>query len=225
MMDTSAATLVLEGQMSDNTAQVYAQTRDPAALAMKNNMDRSDSQDALIRRAAAGDVAAVETIYQQFKQPVFNLAYRYSSDRATAEDLLQDIFIKIFTHLGDVKDTGTFAAWIYRIALNECYSFLREKKSRSQKTIPMAEIEGKLEEASYDGHEQNIRKPLEEAIQALPAKLRGVFVLHDVQGFKHREIARSLGCSVGTSKSQLFKARLRVRQYLKKKGIFLGDRS
>ncbi len=224
-MDTSAATLVLEGQMSDNTAQVYAKTRDLAGLAMKNNMDRADSQEALVRRAAAGDVAAMETIYQQFKQPVFNLAYRYSSDRATAEDLLQDIFIKIFTHLGDVKDSGTFSAWIYRIALNECYSFLREKKSRSQKTIPMAEIEGKLEEASYDGHERNIRKPLEEAIQALPAKLRSVFVLHDVQGFKHREIARTLGCSVGTSKSQLFKARLKVRQYLKKKGIFLGDRS
>jgi len=219
-MDTAAATLVLEGQMSDNTAQVYARTRDPAVLAMKNNMDRSDSQEALVRRAAAGDVAAMETIYRQFKQPVFNLAYRYSSDRATAEDLLQDIFIKIFTHLGDVKDSGTFSAWIYRIVLNECYSFLREKKSRSQKTIPMAEIEGKLEEASYDGHERNIRKPLEEAIQALPAKLRSVFVLHDVQGFKHREIARTLGCSVGTSKSQLFKARLKVRQYLKKKGIF-----
>ncbi len=224
-MDPSAATLVLEGQMSDNTAQVYAKTRDPAVLAMKNNMDRSDSQEALVRRAAAGDVVAMETIYQQFKQPIFNLAYRYSSDRATAEDLLQDIFIKIFTHLGDVKDSGTFSAWIYRIALNECYSFLREKKSRSQKTIPMAEIEGKLEEASYDGHERNIRKPLEEAIKALPVKLRSVFVLHDVQGFKHREIAGTLGCSVGTSKSQLFKARLKVRQYLKKKGIFLGDRS
>jgi RNA polymerase sigma-70 factor (ECF subfamily) len=224
-MDTSAATLVLEGQMSDNTAQVCAKTRDLVGLAMKNNMDRADSQEALVRCAAAGDVAAMETIYQQFKQPVFNLAYRYSSDRATAEDLLQDIFIKIFTHMGDVKDSGTFSAWIYRIALNQCYSFLREKKSRSQKTIPMAEIEGKLEEASYDDHERNIRKPLGEAIQALPARLRSVFVLHDVQGFKHREIARTLGCSVGTSKSQLFKARLKVRQYLKKKGIFLGDRS
>jgi RNA polymerase sigma-70 factor (ECF subfamily) len=76
-----------------------------------------------------------------------------------------------------------------------------------------------MDEAVFDSHETAVTKPLDEAIQLLPEKLRTIFVLHDVQGFKHEEIAGTLRCSVGTSKSQLFKARLRIRKYLKDKGI------
>jgi RNA polymerase sigma-70 factor (ECF subfamily) len=96
---------------------------------------------------------------------------------------------------------------------------LRGKKLRSERTIPLSQIEGKLDEAVYDTHEKEIGKPIDDAIQVLPARLRSVFVLHDVEGFKHGEIARLLGCSVGTSKSQLFKARLKVRDALKDRGV------
>ncbi|MFZ2054242.1 MAG: RNA polymerase sigma factor [Candidatus Aminicenantales bacterium] len=171
----------------------------------------------LILRSQQGDERAMEEIYDRYKKPLFNLAYRYTFDRVTAEDLLQDIFIKIFTHMKDVQKDATFVAWMYRIAVNTCYSFLRSRRSRNGKTLSLSEVEGKKEEAVYDGHEDSLAKTLDEALQELPERLRSVFLLHDVQGYKHEEIARMLGVSAGTSKSQLFKARMRIREWLKEK--------
>jgi len=95
-----------------------------------------------------------------------------------------------------------------------CFSHLRSRKSREHRTVPLSEVEGKAEEAVRNGHEKSLRAPLDEAILGLPKKLRMVFLLHDVQGFKHEEIAEMIGCTVGTSKSQLFKARLKIRGFL-----------
>jgi RNA polymerase sigma-70 factor (ECF subfamily) len=173
------------------------------------------SLSSLILRSRQGDERAMEEIYDRYKKPLFNLAYRYTFDRVAAEDLLQDIFIKIFTHMKDVQRDETFVAWMYRIAVNACYSFLRSRRSRDGKTLSISEIEGRKEEAVYDGHENSLAKPLDEAIRELPERLRSVFLLHDVQGYKHEEIARMLGISAGTSKSQLFKARIRIREWLK----------
>ena len=169
----------------------------------------------LIARGKAGDAAAFEALYRRYKAALFNLAYRYAYDQATAEDLLQDIFLKIFTHLGDVQRVETFTAWVFRIALNTCYSHLRGKRVEIEKGVPMSDVEGTRHEARVEADENDLRKPLDEAIAALAPRLREIFLLHDVQGFKHEEIARILGLSVGTSKSQLFKARLRIRGILK----------
>jgi RNA polymerase sigma-70 factor (ECF subfamily) len=214
-----AAPLALDGQMSDNTAWISGAALDLMNPVVNKELDSPDYLDSLVRRALAGDPKALESIYERFKKPVFRLVRRYAQDNAAAEDLLQDIFIKIFSHLQNVKDTKTFTAWVYRIAINACYSYLREKKGYSRKTVPLAEIEGRMEGATHNSHEGDLKKPIDEAIQSLPRKLRSVFLLHDVQGFKHEEIAKTLGCSVGTSKSQLFKARLKIRLYLKNKGI------
>lgn len=169
----------------------------------------------LLQRSKEGDLKAMEDIYEQYKTPLFNLACRYTYDRVTAEDLLQDIFIKIFTHVQEVRTEKTFVAWVYRIAINTCYSYLRGKKSRERSTVALSQIEGKKEEAAYNSHEQSLGKSLDEAISRLPERLRTVFLLHDVQGFKHGEIARLLRISAGTSKSQLFKARIKIRDFLK----------
>lgn len=175
------------------------------------------SLSSLILRSQRGDEEAMAEIYERYKTPLFHLAYRYTFDRVTAEDLLQDIFIKIFTHMKDVQKEKTFVAWMYKIATNTCFSFLRYRRSRGGQTIALSEVAGRMEEAVYDGHEDNLAKPLEEALRELPERLRVVFLLHDVQGYKHGEIARMLGISVGTSKSQLFKARMRIREWLKTK--------
>jgi len=173
----------------------------------------------LLQRGQEGDRRAMEAIYERFKRLVFNLASRYTQDRTAAEDILQDTFVKVFTHLSDVRNADAFAAWLYRIALNTCYSYLRTRMSPGFRTVPLSEVEGKAEEAVRNGHEASIRAPLDEAIRELPRKLRMVFLLHDVQGFKHEEIGRILGCTVGTSKSQLFKARLRIRDFLKTRKV------
>jgi RNA polymerase sigma-70 factor (ECF subfamily) len=175
----------------------------------------------LIRRGKQGDPGAFEEIYERFKAPLFGLAVRHTGDRAAAEDILQDTFIKILTHLGDVQSEETFPAWVYRIAINTCYSHLRGRKTRDNRTVALSQVEGRPEGAIYDAHETSLSGPLEEAIARLPEKLRLVFLLHDVQGFKHAEIGAMLGVSAGTSKSQLFKARSKVRRFLKvEKGLF-----
>ena len=161
----------------------------------------------------------MEGIYSRYKTALFNLAYRYTYNRAAAEDLLQEIFIKIFTHIGDVEQTKTFTAWVYRIALNTCFSYLREKRVELQKAVPLADVEGVVHEPGNAETDRDLRKSLDEAIAGLPPKLKEIFLLHDVQGFKHQEIARVLRLSVGTSKSQLFKARLKIREFLKKKRV------
>jgi len=173
----------------------------------------------LIRRSREGDTLAMEAIYERYKQPIYNLAYRYTYNVTVAEDLLQDIFLKIFTHLNDLQQEETFVAWLYRIAINTCYSYLRSIKGRLHKTISLNELEGKIGNQASDTESKTLKKLLNDAIKSLPPRLKSIFLLHDVQGFKHREIARMLGCSMGTSKSQLFKARMKIRHYLKNKQL------
>jgi len=173
----------------------------------------------MIKAAIMGDRLAMEKLFQHFKTPIYNLAYRYTYNAAAAEDILQDVFIKVFTHLDDIKNVDTFPAWLYRVGVNASLSYLRSRKREIKKSVPMSDIEGRMAEASFDPDTSHLRKPLDEAIDALSDRLKSVFVLHDVQGFKHEEIAGILGCTVGTSKSHLFKARMRIRVYLKTKSI------
>ena len=174
--------------------------------------------DELVARGREGDLAAIETLYGMFKGPVFGLVYRYAQNRAVAEDLLQDVFLKVFSHMRNVRDAATFPAWVFRIAVNTAYSHLRQRRVQDDRTVPLEDVAGSLEDRKGEAVERDLQGPLEEAIGRLAPRLRSVFLLHDVQGFKHEEIARSLGCAVGTSKSQLFKARIKVRDFLRSKG-------
>jgi RNA polymerase sigma-70 factor, ECF subfamily len=188
--------------------------------------DTADLED-LLRRGREGDEKAFEALYRRYKDRVFRLAYRHTGNSAAAEDLLQDIFLNVFRSLDGVKQADTFSAWIYRVSLNACYSYLRGKKRRTQESVPLSSVEETA--ASPDDDAGGIRdgwtRTLDEAVRRLPKKLGRVFVLHDVEGFKHEEIARLLGCSVGTSKSQLFRARMKMRNMLKEKGFIKGGRS
>jgi RNA polymerase sigma-70 factor (ECF subfamily) len=173
----------------------------------------------LVERGRTGDLAAMEAIYEMFKRPVFNLQYRHTMNQAVAEDLLQDVFMKIFSHLKDVRDADTFPGWVYRIALNTCYSYLRQKKAQHGEPVSLSDMEGRIVDEGLERADNDLKDPLNRAIQSLAPRLRSVFILHDVQGHKHEEIARLLGCSVGTSKSQLFKARMKLRALLKAQKI------
>ena len=159
----------------------------------------------------------MEGVYERFNRSIFNLVYRYTNNSEIAEDLLQDIFIKVFTRLHDLRTEDTFVGWLYRIAINTCYSYLRSSKGTLQRTFSLSEMEGRVTQQISESGDRMMEKSLDDAIQSLSGKLKTIFLLHDVQGFKHEEIALILGCSVGTSKSQLFKARMKIRKYLKNK--------
>jgi len=215
--------LAVQGQIGDNGSYANLGAFIEAALDMERvrgegpawgTADKALLED-LVTRGRAGDLAAMESIYEMFKGPVFGLLYRYAQNRAATEDLLQDVFLKVFTHMARVREAATFPGWIFRITLNTAYSHLRQKRVLNARLVPLGDVENRVEETASEPVEQDLRGPLEEAIQTLPPRLRSVFVLHDVQGYKHEEIARRLGCAVGTSKSQLFKARIRVRDHLR----------
>lgn len=209
--------LVRQPGLRDNSF-LTVRSRTVEALPLMTSLEKKHLAH-LIRRSQAGDEQAMEEIYTEYKNSLFGLAYRYTSNRQAAEDLLQDIFIKVFTRIGDVQREETFTAWVYRIALNACYSYLRSRRNRESRTISLSEVEGKKGEVAYNGREESLEQPLNDAINVLPHKLKAVFLLHDVQGFKHEEIAGMLGIRAGTSKSNLFKARLKIRKFLRDRRI------
>lgn len=225
-MSACSLVLAVPGQIGDNGLRADYESFLEALL----NVERAEGRgpvwgtadkgrlEELVRRGREGDMAAMESIYTMFKGPVFGLVYRYAQNRAAAEDLLQDVFLKVFGNMGRVRDAATFPGWVFRIALNTAYSFLRQKRVQADKNVSLEDLEGRIEDKTSAPVERDLQGPLDDAVRALAPRLRSVFILHDVQGYKHEEIARTLGCAVGTSKSQLFKARIRVREFLRAKG-------
>lgn len=231
--------MVGKGKKMSNTAAIQPKIREsllagrydkiiPEVFAVQNNKKEDNVKTGLedtkliknlVRRSREGDSQSMGLLYEQFKGRMFSLAYRYTYNAAAAEDLLQDIFIRVFTHIETLDKDEAFAGWMYRIAVNTCLSYLRSNKKVLQQAVPLSSIEYTVGEDTQNVSEKMLEKPLEEAIQSLPTKLKSVFLLHDVQGYKHREIAQMLGCTVGTSKSQLFKARMKIRSKIEKKQL------
>ena len=171
----------------------------------------------LIQKGRDGDIQAMGILYEHFKSSLFSLALRYTYNFAAAEDVIQDVFVKVFTSLHTLDEDRAFVGWLYRITINTCLSYLRSHKKFRQKTIPLEDVQGIVADSAPSAIQKAENKILEQTIQKLPPKLKSVFLLHDMQGFKHQEIAHILGCSVGTSKSQLFKARKKIRKLLEHK--------
>jgi RNA polymerase sigma-70 factor (ECF subfamily) len=165
----------------------------------------------IVKRCQNGDAGAMEMVYKGYKSPLFNLAYHFTGDYFSSSDLLQDIFVNIFTHIDELRVPEALCTWMYRIAINTCKTFVR--KSRKAKEISLDEIENTHYTREVD---HPMRQHLEQAIEILPRKQKTVFLLHDVQGFTHTEIAQITKLSEGTSKSQLFKARMKIKDYLRR---------
>lgn len=210
---------LLKGGYDKIVTKVFVMDNDKKEDTIKTGLEDTDLIKNLVRRSREGDSQSMGLLYEQFKGRMFSLAYRYTYNAASAEDLLQEIFIRVFTHLETLDKDEAFAGWMYRIAVNTCLSYLRSNKKVLQQSVPLSSIEYTVGENTQNVPEKMLEKPLEEAIQNLSTKLKSVFLLHDVQGFKHKEIAQMLKCTVGTSKSQLFKARMKIRQKLEKKQL------
>ncbi len=176
----------------------------------KNDFKNKAFLKDVIRQCQNGDTDAMEKVYTGYKTSIFSIAYRFAGNHASAEDLLHDIFINVFKHIDKLRSPEAFNSWVYRIAINTCMSFARKREKI--KEISMDDINP--EDFSDNSHHPN-HHHLEKAIKKLPAKQKSVFLLHDVTGFTHTEIAKIMKLSAGTSKSQLFKARMKIREYLK----------
>jgi RNA polymerase sigma-70 factor (ECF subfamily) len=167
----------------------------------------------LVARCQAGEVDAFETLYHQHAARIFTLASRMAGSSDEGEDLLQEIFLQAYRKLGSFKGEAALGTWLYRLALNHCLDFVRSRQVKTRKLTDTLDDERLFEPAAP--RETPIpRIDLERAIARLPEGCREAFILHEVEGFDHKEVADLLGIAEGTSKSQVFKARMKLRRML-----------
>jgi RNA polymerase sigma-70 factor (ECF subfamily) len=167
----------------------------------------------LAGRSQAGDVEAFETIYRQHAARIYTLACRMAGSPEDGEDLLQEIFLQVHRKLGSFKGEAALGTWLYRLALNHCLDYVRSRQAKMSKLTDTLDAETSPVPAAR--RESPIAKmDLDRAIERLPEGCREAFVLHDVEGFDHKEVADLLGIAEGTSKSQVFKARMKLRAFL-----------
>ena len=168
----------------------------------------------LAARIRAGDSVAFDELYQQHAGRLYNLAYRMAGATHEAEDLLQDVFLLVYRKLGSFRGESSLGTWLYRLAMNHCLDVLRSRSSRMGQHTDSLDDEHAAEPAAAPALGAVSRIDLDRAITRLPHACRAAFLLHDVEGFGHQEVGAILGISEGTSKSQVHKARLRIREYL-----------
>ena len=190
-------------------------TRPPALVPATAGPNRTEEL-ALVERCRAGDLAAFETIYRTHAGRLYSVACRVLGNPTDAEDLLQEIFLAAHRKLETFRGESALGTWLYRLAMNLCLDHLRSRATRSgQVTDPLDDEYGLDDSGSRRLAERTVaRMDLERAMAQLPEGCRTAFVLHDVEGLEHREIADILGIAEGTSKSQVHKARMRLRAML-----------
>jgi RNA polymerase sigma-70 factor (ECF subfamily) len=166
----------------------------------------------LIRRAVEGDVEAYESLYRANVARVFGLCLRMTHDRREAEEVVQDVFVRVWEKLGSFRGGSAFSTWVHRIAVNTVIERLRDHARWRDRHDAASDPDASPDSAFATGAGADI--DLERAIATLPTQARIVFILHDVEGHKHREIADLTGLAVGTCKAHLHRARRLLRAAL-----------
>lgn len=171
---------------------------------------------ALVERCRQGDLAAFEELYRTHAGRLYSLAWRMVGNPVDAEDLLQEIFLAAHRKLDSFRGESALSTWLYRLATNLCLDHLRSKATRTSHLTDALDDEPGLADVSSRSLADRAltRMDLERALAQLPPGCRAAFVLHDVEGLEHKEIAEALGIAEGTSKSQVHKARLKLRALL-----------
>ena len=187
----------------------------------KTSAEKAVPETQLIARAQQGDEAAFEALFNTHKRRVYSLCLRMTGDTAEAEDLAQEAFLQLFRKIATFRGESAFTTWLHRLVVNVVLMRLRKKGLQE---VSLDEVDNSQEEPvkrDYGSDDQRLlgsidRIRLEHAIGSLPPGYKTVFVLHDVEGYEHNEIAQIMDCSIGNSKSQLHKARLKLREFLRR---------
>jgi RNA polymerase sigma-70 factor (ECF subfamily) len=171
---------------------------------------------ALVERCRRGELGAFEELYRAHSGKLFSLVLRMVGNPTDAEDLLQDIFLAAHRKLEGFRGESALGTWLYRLAMNQCLDHLRSRSAKAGQLTDALDDEAPLPDAGSRGiAAQAVAKvDLERALAQLPEGCRAAFLLYDVEGLDHREVADALGIAEGTSKSQVHKARLRLRALL-----------
>jgi RNA polymerase sigma-70 factor (ECF subfamily) len=170
----------------------------------------------LTQAASGGDMAAFEELYSRHSRRVYSLCLRMTANTAEAEDLAQEVFIQLYRKAGSFRGESAFTTWLHRLTVNQVLMHFRRRGVRVEQVTEDGESPQQVVLGTENPSQMPVvdRIALDKAVNQLPPGYRAVFVLHDVEGHEHEEVARLLGCSVGTSKSQLHKARMKLRNLL-----------
>ena len=171
----------------------------------------------LAKAAAVGDGQAFEQLYRRHFRRVYSLCLRMLGNPTQAEDLTQEVFINLFNKIGSFRGESAFTTWLHRLTVNQVLMYFRKASTRQEHTTDEGETPTQIVRGTENPNAMPVidRIALQRAIHQLPPGYRTVFVLHDVEGYDHDKIARMLEVSEGTSKSQLHKARLKLRTLLR----------
>jgi RNA polymerase sigma-70 factor (ECF subfamily) len=189
------------------------------------------SEAEAIDASMAGDQRAFEVLYNLHKRRVYSLCLRMVNNVAEAEDLTQEAFMQLFRKISTFRKESAFSTWLHRLTVNVVLMHLRKKGLDEVSLDQEPDEDGQeLPKKEYGGEDLNLvgavdRVTLEKSIAELPRGYKTIFVLHDIEGYEHNEIAEIIGCSIGNSKSQLHKARMKLRSILLSKKIKLEKKA
>ena len=179
------------------------------------------TDESVVRRAQQGDSVAFERIYRMHSRKIYTLCLRMVGDKTDAEDLTQEVFLQLFRKIHTFRGESAFSTWLHRMAVNIVLMRFRRKNvaNESLEAITNPEEGSNAPSKEFGGPDLRLngvvdRVTLETAVNELPPGYKAMFILHDVQGYSHDEIAGIFGCTAGNSKSQVHKARTRLRERL-----------
>lgn len=201
--------------MNQNSS-MEAVSHDPNTAARSTDLE-------LVKRAQQGDSEAFASLFHAHKARIYSICLRMTNNTAQAEDLTQDAFLQVFRKLSTFKGNSALSTWLYRIAVNTVLMHFRKRALKQISLDEPSSHDAKMVRREYGSRDGRLsgsvdRITLTRAIKDLPAGYRTIFLLHEVEGYEHQEIAKILACSVGNSKSQLHKAKLRIREFLAEPG-------
>jgi RNA polymerase sigma-70 factor, ECF subfamily len=198
--------------------------REEIIMINATSMVETDFNDAIkaadINSALKGEkMSGFDELYRKHYRRVYSICLRMTGNIAEAEDLTQEVFIQLHRKLGSFRGESAFTTWLHRLTVNQVLMHFRKRSVKSELTTDDGEIPDSIDPDTINPEAMPIvdRISIETAIAQLPPGYRTAFILHDVEGYEHEEIARILGCSPGTSKSQLHKARLKLRRLIQQR--------
>lgn len=189
-------------------------TASGGAISFARDEAKRERERDLVRAAQAGDTSAFERLYRENVNRVYALCYRMAGNATEAEELTQDVFVRAWQRLGGFRGESAFSSWLHPIAVNVAYSERRSRRRRESRVMATDDLTP-FDSGSAEKHPA-LGVDLERALSGLPDGAREVFVLHDVEGYKHEEIANLTGIATGTSKAQLHRARRLLREALQR---------
>lgn len=192
------------------------------SMAIQNNLSLQSANDeraweaSIIAACIKGDSNAFHILYERHFRKVYNLCMSILRNPSQAEDLTQEVFLQLFRKIASFRGDSTLSSWLYRVTINLINGYFRQGSVKREQLSDDEEFKLLLnsEAAAEKGLPVVNNIALMEAIEHLPPRMKRVFLLHDLEGFEHEEIGKIMGIDVGTSKSQLHKARLKLRKVL-----------